>query len=93
METAREVVPNPILELTQNSRLLSAAVEAGATDDELAALFGVSVSDLKTFEALIAKARAELALRVRRAFLAAAERGNSDALAYLAKKYLEESNT
>jgi hypothetical protein len=61
----------------------------GATDAELADYFGVPVEALAAHDALIRKSRAQLAGRIRRALLAAAEQKEPTALAWLAKKYLE----
>jgi hypothetical protein len=83
-----------IAELTnKHSARLAAYAEQGATDAELAAIFGVPVAALAQFEQLLAKSRAELAGRVRRAMLEAGDKGDAYALSYLAEQYLKEYQT
>lgn len=83
-EAEREV----ILELYKNSQPLARYAEEGSTDTEIALIFGVPVKALVPFAALLARSRAELNNRIRRAQLAAADKGSPDALEYLTKKYL-----
>ena len=81
----REVIKG----LLADNRLLRHYAEDGATDVELGAIFGIPVTAFAPFSALLAKSRAELKHRIRRAQLAAADHGSPDALTYLAKKYLD----
>ena len=75
--------------LSANTAPLAHAARDGATDAELVAIFGVPASELEKYRALITKSRAELNARIRKAMLAAADKGGPEALAYLAKTYLE----
>lgn len=79
-----------IADLTnKDSDRLASLASDGMSDQELADYFEVPVSTLEQFSQLLAKARAEHALRIRRALLAAAIKGDPTVLAYLAAKYLD----
>lgn len=86
-ELEREVIKG----LFADTAALLRYASEGTTDDELADLFGIPVIAFAPFKALLAKSRAELKHRLRRAHLAAAEKGSPDALAYLTAEYLDPS--
>ena len=75
-------------EILKDSTKLASYAALGATDENLSALFGVPAIAFEPFEALIRKSRADLAIRILRAHLAAAERGSAESLAFLSKEYL-----
>lgn len=90
MDKSLTAVERDVLEdLFKDSRKLANYAANGATDEELSALLGVPVTALKPFAALLAKSRAELNNRIRRALLTAGDGGSPEALAYLAGKYLK----
>jgi hypothetical protein len=77
------------LALSADTAALRRQAVDGATDDELVAIYCVPMAEfVATYGALLAKARADLAGRVRRAMLAAADKGEPVALTYLAETYL-----
>lgn len=79
-----------MLALSEDTSALRRLTLDGATDTELAAIYAVPLAEfVATYGVLLTKARAELNGRVRRYLLAAADKGDGFALAYLAGAYLD----
>lgn len=77
-------------EISNNPARLARMAEDGASDADLADIFGVPEAALAAqFHPILRKARAELRGRIRRALLQAGDRGESRVLGYLALAYLD----
>lgn len=81
------------MEISKDSKELFNNARLGCTDQELADIFEVDVEDLAPYAILLRKARGELQMQIRKAFLQAAEKGNPVALTHLAAVYLRDSRS
>ena len=89
--TSVEVVTSPLVALANDPQALARFRQhaaLGCTDAELAALHGISEAELGQFAVVLREERAGLQARIRLALLSQAERGQVEALAWLATRYL-----